>query len=271
MTKHNLSYHIALLREPLESGQLTLSTAATQVGCTPVYVGMVCRRLNITYIREKRGHTPKPRTPRAQRVYSPNKTAQAVLGYREQLEQAQITMTDAGKAIGVSCEWVRQLCVKLGIKPLMPHHCKKCGGLMPPTEKGHCDACTPKKKYLLSWCSECGKQYALTGTARAQHIQNHKTPRLRSGGFYVVKNSRCPECKEAARGYQDKITVACVGCGTEVQRIKHVYRTDRRKGRPGPYCQPCRVRKFRIGEKARIAPDFVQQAVKTRIVEGKTT
>lgn len=165
-------------------------------------------------------------------------TALLVEGYRGQLERGELALTAVGAEIGVSREWVRRICVKLGIQAVWPRHCPKCKGLLKlaehtnePQWRWYCNACKPRRKVRISYCAECQQPYTMTGRQRDGYIRNHK---------HGTKTSRCPECLKKAAARWPRITVACADCGTEVQRAESVYQQHRRESRPGPFCLPCR-------------------------------
>ena len=180
-------------------------------------------------------------------------TLLAVLSYQPQLEGAQMTMTDVANHIGVSTEWVRQLCIKLGIHPKQPRKtgCKGCGVRIEHTvnESGYrthriycSEACKEKHRPRLArQCDECREWYVLEGRARTQYLAN-KVPRLRRTAkwakVYGITTSRCPQCKEWARGFRDILTVPCTDCGVELQRKRYTVLRAQRNGRT-LCCQSC--------------------------------
>lgn len=233
-----LANAIATYREQLEAGVLLPREVAEALGVNTSYLQEVCREEGIAYKRLKRGRSV------GTQVQSGHFMRRQVELYRTQLESGELTMTAVGQAIGVSREYIRQLCKARGIKPLLPKHCIKCGTPLRLEERHKngaepCTACKPKQKLLLAFCAECKKPYVLSGKARSRHRRNHKV--------HGIRTSRCPDCLAEARARWPRITVQCMDCGADVQRMEAAYRQGQQKGVRGPVCSECRVKRIKQG------------------------
>lgn len=176
-------------------------------------------------------------------------TRTKLLAYAEDLEHGRLNLTEVGAAIGVSREWVRQLCCQLKIDYVFPHVCKKCHIRLPFSERDnrYCTSCQPapwKPKGVISICAECDQVYVLFGRARDYYLRNKKNK--------GTKKSRCPTCRERARGFREIITILCSVCGAEIQRPRFRVQRSAKLGRL-PHCVRCKRLQMDIGRKASIA------------------
>ena len=181
-------------------------------------------------------------------------TARAVLGYRDDLENGRMTLTEVGALVGVTRERVCQLCVQLKIDKVYPLTCCKCKRRLTLEERAvqspfvgrfggntilhYCCTCRPRVKMLIRACDECGSVYVLMGSERDHYIgnKNHRG----------VKRARCPECKAKSAGYREWLTVQCAGCGCDLQRQRHQVLRAQKLGRRHK-CVACMAQNARKG------------------------